>query len=90
MNQDKVELKNKKKECRVIIGFVVAVLINKVLIIDLFWGGVLSILSYYLAIQGLKTKQRGLAIATIIIVSVGIGLYIFVRIFAAGMDSIPG
>jgi len=68
----------------------VSFLIEDVLIIDLFWGGILSVLAYCLAIQGLKTKQKGLAIATIIITSVGIGLYIFIRIFATGMESIPG
>lgn len=61
----------KKKETMVIIGFVMSIFS---VLISCFgaYAILLIVLEFYVAIQGLKTKKKGLAIATIVLASVSI------------------
>jgi len=66
----------KKKETMVIIGFVMSIF--SVLISCLgAYAILLIVLEFYVAIQGLKTKKKGLAIATIVLASVSILFCLF-------------
>lgn len=62
-----VEENNKKKEKGTIIAFVMAIIGLLMSCAGMSYGVILLILEFYLAIQGLQTKKKGLAIATIVI-----------------------
>lgn len=62
----------KKKETMVIVGFVMSIVGLLLSCIGYTYGIVLIILEFYFAIQGLKTKKKGLAIATIVLASISI------------------
>lgn len=66
----------KKKETMVIIGFIMSIF---VLLLSCFgaYAILLVILEFYFAIQGLKTKKKGLAIATIVLASLSIVFCLF-------------
>lgn len=66
----------KKQETLVIVGFVMSLIGLLISFCGVTYGVILLILEYYFAIQGLKTKKKGLAIATIVIASVSIVFFI--------------
>lgn len=67
----------KKKENMVIIGFVMSIVGLLLSCFDFTYGAILLVLEYYFAIQELKTKKKGLAIATIVLASVSIVFLMF-------------
>lgn len=71
-----MEQNQKKQETLVIIGFVMSLIGLLISFCGATYGVILLILEYYFAIQGLKTKKKGLAIATIVIASVSIVFFI--------------
>ncbi|MBQ7955268.1 MAG: hypothetical protein IJ282_05910 [Lachnospiraceae bacterium] len=66
----------KKKENMVIIGFIMSIVGLLLSCVGFTYGVILIVLEYYFAIQGLKTKKKGLAIATIVLASVSIAVCI--------------
>lgn len=67
-----VEENNKKKEKGTIIAFVMAIIGLLLSCAGMSYGVILLILEFYLAIQGLQTKKKGLAIATIVIACISL------------------
>ncbi len=73
----------KKKENLVIVGFVMSIVGLLLSCFGYTFGAVLIILEFYFAIQGLKTKKKGLAIATIVLASISILFCLLAIILAA-------
>lgn len=71
-----MEQNQKKQETLVIVGFVMSLIGLLISFCGVTYGVILILLEYYFAIQGIKTKKKGLAIATIVIASVSIVLFI--------------
>lgn len=71
-----MEQNTKKQETMVIIGFIMSLVGILLSCLGATYGVLLIILEYYFAIQGLKTKKKGLAIATIVLASVSIVLFL--------------
>lgn len=71
-----MEQNQKKQETLVIVGFVMSLIGLLISFCGVTYGVLLILLEYYFAIQGIKTKKKGLAIATIVIASVSIVLFI--------------
>lgn len=67
-----VEENNKKKEKGTIIAFVMAIIGLLLSCAGMSYGVILLILEFYLAIQALQTKKKGLAIATIVIACISL------------------
>lgn len=68
------EQAEKKKETGVIVGFVIALV---GLVISCFggtYGAILYAIEFYLALQGIHTKKKGLAIATLVLAGVSIAI----------------
>lgn len=71
-----MEQNNKKQETLVIVGFVMSLIGLLLSCFGATYGVILIMLEFYFAIQGLKTKKKGLAIATIVLASLGICMYL--------------
>lgn len=71
-----MEQNDRKKETQTIIGFVVSLVGLLLSCFGFTYGVILWILEFYFAIQGLKTKKKGLAIATIVIACASIVIFI--------------
>lgn len=67
-----MEQNEKKKETGVIVGFVMSVIGVLLSCIGFTYGILLYIIEIYLAVQGIHTKKKGLAIATIVLAGVSI------------------
>lgn len=66
------EQANKNKEKWTIVGFVMSIIGLLLSFVGYTYGVILLILEFYCGAQGLKTKKRGLAIATIVIASISL------------------
>lgn len=74
-----MEKNNKSQETMAILGFVLSLVC---LLLTCFGGlfmGLFVVIAIYLAIQGLKTSKKGLAIATIVLGSVNILVFIALK-----------
>lgn len=71
-----VEHSNQKKETWTIVGFVISLLGLVLSCFGMSYGIVLLILEFYCGIQGIHTKKKGLAIATIVIACVSIAILV--------------
>lgn len=67
----------KKKESLTMFGFGLSIFGFILALIGKFYGGIILIAEFYLAYQGLKTKNRGFSIATFVIVIVSILILAF-------------
>ena len=67
-----MEQANKKKETGVIVGFVLSLFGLLLSCFGIYYGLILIIIEFYLAISGLHTKKKGLAIAGIVLASLSI------------------
>lgn len=67
-----VEQANKKKETGAIVGFVLSLFGLLLSCFGIYYGLILVIIEFYLAINGLHTKKKGLAIAGIVLASLSI------------------
>lgn len=66
------EQANKSKETWTIVGFVMSLIGLLLSFFGMTYGVILLILEFYCGAQGLKTKKRGLAIATIVLASISL------------------
>lgn len=71
-----MEQNNKRQETMVVVGFVMALIGLLVSCFGVTFGVILILLEFYFAIQGLKTSKKGLAIATIVLASVSILIFL--------------
>lgn len=76
-----VEQSNKKKDTWTIVGFVISLLGLVFSCFGISYGIVLLILEFYCGIQGIHSKKKGLAIATIVIACVSILILLIEVIF---------
>lgn len=67
-----VEKNNKKIEDGTIVAFVMAIIGLLLSFAGISYGVILLIVEFYLAIQGLQTKKKGLAIATLVIACISL------------------
>ena len=67
-----VEQGNKKKETGAIVGFVLSLVGLLLSCFGIYYGVILIVLEFYLAINGIHTKKKGLAIAGIVLASLSI------------------
>lgn len=75
------EQSDKRKENWAIAGFVISIIGLLLSFIGFTYGAFILILEFYCASQGLKTKKRGLAIATIVIACVSLVIVLAEMIF---------
>ena len=61
---------NARKEKQVLIGFIMSIIGAVLAFFGFSYGIILLALEFYLGVQGLQTRRRGLAIATIVIACV--------------------
>ncbi len=64
------EQNNKRQETFVIVGFVLSIIGILLMCLGVTFGAIIIFFEYYFAIQGLKTRKKGLAIATIVFASI--------------------
>lgn len=69
----------KKKETLVILGFVLSIIGVLITCLGVSFGAILIIMEFYCGVQGLKTRKKGMAIATIVLASLNI-LFLIVNI----------
>ena len=67
-----IEENMKKKENLVILGFVLSIIGVLISCVGVSFGAILIILEFYCGVQGLKTRKKGMAIATIVLASINI------------------
>ena len=79
------EKNNKNKEKMAIAGFILSLVGLVVICLGASYGSILIVMEYYFAIQGLKTKKKGLAIATIVLASINLVVLIGSIILSAMM-----
>lgn len=72
--------KNERKAKQVIVGFVISIIGLILLFFGVTYGWILLGLEFYLGVNGLQTRQRGLAIATIVIASISIAIFVLALI----------
>ncbi|MDD6215265.1 MAG: hypothetical protein PUB28_00725 [Roseburia sp.] len=77
-----VEQSNKKKDTWTIVGFVISLLGLLFSFFGMSYGIVLLILEFYCGIQGIHSKKKGLAIATIVIACVSILILLIEVVFS--------
>lgn len=70
------EQNNKKIETFVIVGFIMSIVGILLTCAGFVPGALFLLFEYYAGIQGLKTRKKGLAIATIVLASIGALLFI--------------
>lgn len=68
---------DKKKETSCEIGFWISIIGVLLAIFGVTFGVIIYILDFYFAAQGLKTRKRGKAIATIVLSIISIVIVIF-------------
>lgn len=78
-----VEQSNKKKDTWTIVGFVISLLGLLFSCFGISYGIILLILEFYCGIQGIHSKKKGLAIATIVIACVSILILLIEVVFSA-------
>ena len=78
-----IEENERKKERYTILGFVVAMIVLLLSCLDVKCGAVIICLELWCAMQGLKTRKKGFAIATILMAVLSIGFLILYEISTA-------